>query len=76
MGYRLFQETFARNLGDKYATLNAQVDKLIHDANTEISGLRKRLEQVTLEREGVERKCVELGEMLREKARKALQFQA
>jgi len=62
-------------LGDKYAALNAQLDKLVHDANTEISGLRKKLEQVTLEREGVERKCVELGEMVREKGRKALQFQ-
>ncbi|KAF8438708.1 hypothetical protein BGX38DRAFT_1320087 [Terfezia claveryi] len=71
----LFQETFARNLGDKYATLNTQLDKLVHDANTEISGLRKKLEQVTLEREGLERKCVELGEMVREKGRKALQFQ-
>lgn len=72
---RLFQETFSRNLNDKYTSLNSQLDKLVHDANTEISNLRKRLEVVTLEREGVERKCLELGEAFREKSRKCLQFQ-
>ena len=72
---RLFQETFGRNLNEKYSALNGQLDKLIHDANTEISNLRTKLETMLLEREGIESKCFELGEAYREKSRKCLQFQ-
>ena len=74
-GGSLFQETFGKNLNDKYSSLNAQVDKLIHDANSEIAGLRQRLEGLVVEKEGLERRCVELGEAFREKSRKCLQTQ-
>lgn len=72
---RLFQETFSRNLNEKYITLNGQLDKLVHDANSEIGSLRHKLEQMTIERGAMERKCMELGEAFREKSRKCLQFQ-
>jgi E3 ubiquitin-protein ligase CCNP1IP1 len=34
----------AKNLADRYANLNSQMDNVIKDANSEISGLRERLE--------------------------------
>jgi len=34
----------AKNLADRYANLNSQMDNVIKDANSEISGLRDRLE--------------------------------
>jgi E3 ubiquitin-protein ligase CCNP1IP1 len=39
----VYQEYLAKNLADKYNTLNSQMDKVIHDANAEISGLRSKL---------------------------------
>jgi E3 ubiquitin-protein ligase CCNP1IP1 len=37
----------AKNLADRYANLNSQMDNVIKDANSEISGLRDRLESKT-----------------------------
>lgn len=39
----VYQEHLAKKLADKYASLNTQMDKIIHDANTEISSLRNRI---------------------------------
>ena len=41
---RLSQEFLARSLTDRYATLSSQMDKIIHDANAEITSLRDKLE--------------------------------
>lgn len=41
--YRVYQEFLARSLTDKYSTLSSQMDKVINDANTEISILRDKL---------------------------------
>jgi len=43
-GCRLYQEFLARSLTDRYATLSSQMDKVIHDANSEITSLRDKLE--------------------------------
>ncbi len=40
----VYQEYLARSLTDKYSTLSTQMDKVIEDANSEISSLRSRLE--------------------------------
>jgi E3 ubiquitin-protein ligase CCNP1IP1 len=40
----MYHDYMAKNLADRYATLNSQMDNVIKDANSEISGLRDRLE--------------------------------
>lgn len=40
----MYHDYMAKNLADKYANLNSQMDNVIKDANSEISGLRDRLE--------------------------------
>ena len=39
----VYQEFLAKSLTDKYSTLSNQMDKIIHDANSEIMGLRDKL---------------------------------
>lgn len=40
----MYHDYMAKNLADRYSTLNSQMDNVIKDANTEIGGLRDRLE--------------------------------
>lgn len=40
----VYQEFLARSLTDKYSTLSSQMDKVIDDANNEISNLRGKLD--------------------------------
>jgi gas vesicle protein len=40
----MYHDYMAKNLADRYANLNSQMDNVIKDANSEISGLRDRLE--------------------------------
>lgn len=40
----LYQEFLGKTLTEKYATLNTQMDKIIHNANAEISTLQTRLQ--------------------------------
>jgi hypothetical protein len=41
----MYHDYMAKNLADRYANLNSQMDNVIKDANSEISGLRDRLER-------------------------------
>ena len=75
MGHRTFHETVANNLREKCAMLNAELDKFVHDANTEIGRLMLKLEQVTQERVEMERQCEDYKTRAKEKGKKALQFQ-
>lgn len=43
MARSVYQEFLAKTLTEKYATINTQMDKVIHNANTEISSLQTRL---------------------------------
>ena len=40
----MYHDYMAKNLADRYANLNSQMDNVIKDANLEISSLRDRLE--------------------------------
>lgn len=40
----MYQDYTAKGLTDKYATLSTQMDNVINDANTEIMGLRDKLQ--------------------------------
>jgi hypothetical protein len=44
---RVYQEFLARSLTEKYNDLNSQADKMIHDANAEISGLRDKMDSLS-----------------------------
>ncbi|KAK5017563.1 hypothetical protein LTR60_001882, partial [Cryomyces antarcticus] len=39
----VYQEFLAKSLTEKYSTLSSQMDKIINDANTEITNLREKL---------------------------------
>ena len=39
----VYQEHVTKVLTEKYGTLSAQVDKIVHDANSEISNLRSQM---------------------------------
>ncbi|GAB1735863.1 hypothetical protein NU219Hw_g5199t2 [Hortaea werneckii] len=39
----VYQEFLARSLTDKYSSLSTHLDKVIHEANSEITGLREKL---------------------------------
>lgn len=80
-----------KNLGGKYSALNLQMDKIIHNANSEISSLRTQmssrwtLQQVLfrllisldlqIEKDSLRNKNEELSHAFREKTRKHLQTQ-
>lgn len=39
----IYQEYLAKSLTDKYGNLSVQMDKIIHDANSEIDNLNQKL---------------------------------
>lgn len=41
--HSIYQEYLAKSLTDKYNHKGTQVDKIIHDANTEISALNQKI---------------------------------
>ena len=46
---RVYQEIMVTSLSDKHNSLNAQMDKIIHDANAEISDLRIKMNSMDFE---------------------------
>lgn len=40
---RFYQEFLGKTLTDKYTSLNTQMDRVVHNANTEISSLQSRV---------------------------------
>jgi E3 ubiquitin-protein ligase CCNP1IP1 len=42
-GDRFYQEYLGKSLTEKYSTLNTHMDRVIHNANTEISALQAKL---------------------------------
>ncbi|KAE9371736.1 hypothetical protein N431DRAFT_410726 [Stipitochalara longipes BDJ] len=70
-----YHEYLAKNLTDKYASLNTQMNKIIHDANGEISNLRNKMSNMQVDQDGLRRKNEELIQVVREKSRKQLQTQ-
>lgn len=43
MTSRFYQEFLGKTLTEKYTSLNAQMDKVVHNANTEIATLQSKL---------------------------------
>ncbi|TVY13576.1 E3 ubiquitin-protein ligase [Lachnellula arida] len=71
----VYQEYMAKNLSEKYSSLNLQMDKIINDANSEISNLRNKVSNMQIDQDSSRRKNEELLQALREKSRKHMQTQ-
>ncbi|BCR90289.1 uncharacterized protein ACHE_60175S [Aspergillus chevalieri] len=69
-----YQEFLGKTLTEKYTTLNTQMDKVIHNANSEISTLQARLSDMQTAQEQLKKKNQELFEMYRDKSRKFTQI--
>ena len=65
----------AKSLTEKYNVLSGELDKVIHDANSEISRLRDKVAVLTGGEDEMKRKNHELMENWREKGRKLAQVQ-
>ncbi|KAI6805734.1 hypothetical protein KC332_g15555 [Hortaea werneckii] len=71
----VYQEFLARSLTDKYSSLSTHLDKVIHDANLEITGLREKLAGMHMEQKALEEKNHQLVEAFREKSKTQQQLQ-
>ncbi|KAE8145704.1 cyclin [Aspergillus avenaceus] len=69
-----YQEFLAKKLTEKYTNLNTQMDKVIHNANTEISTLQARLTEMQSSHEQLGKKNQELVDLYREKCKKFAQI--
>ncbi|KGO55136.1 Zinc finger, RING-type [Penicillium expansum] len=69
-----YQEYRAKTLTEKYANLNTQMDKVIHNANTEILSLQNKLSDMQSSQEDLQKKNQELNDMYRDKNNKLAQM--
>ncbi|KAJ9292741.1 hypothetical protein DTO271G3_8440 [Paecilomyces variotii] len=69
-----YQEYLGKGLTEKYASLSTEMDKIIHNANMEISNLQNRLSEMELNQQQLHKKNQELVEMYREKCKKHAQM--
>ncbi|KAL4923934.1 uncharacterized protein BDV17DRAFT_301381 [Aspergillus undulatus] len=72
----VYQEVLGKTLKDKYANLNTQMDKVIHNANKDISTLQKRLNAPDMQtaQELLRKENQRLANMCREKCKKFTQI--
>ncbi|EKV15820.1 hypothetical protein PDIG_12730 [Penicillium digitatum PHI26] len=71
---RCYQEYRAKTLTEKYASLNTQMDKVIHNANTEILSLQNKLSDMQSSQEDLQKKNQELNDLYRDKNNKLAQM--
>ncbi|KAL8887580.1 MAG: hypothetical protein Q9215_004866 [Flavoplaca cf. flavocitrina] len=71
----VYQEYLAKSLTDKYNKLGTQVDKIIHDANTEITTLNQKLSSMQIDQEKLQAENTNFVQAYREKSRKHQQTQ-
>ncbi|KAL2870649.1 uncharacterized protein BJX67DRAFT_244704 [Aspergillus lucknowensis] len=69
-----YQEFLGKTLTEKYTNLNTQMDKIIHNANTELSTMQARLADMQTAQEQLRKKNQELVDMYREKCKKFSQI--
>ncbi|EON61267.1 hypothetical protein W97_00480 [Coniosporium apollinis CBS 100218] len=65
----VYQEYLAKSLTDKYTSLSAHMNKIIHDANSEITGLRDKLAAVQVDQKNLEQRHNDLTDAFREKTK-------
>lgn len=71
----VYQEYLAKSLTDKYNSLGTQVDKIIHDANSEIDMLNQKISSLQLDRESLQSENTKIRAAFQEKNRKHQQTQ-
>ncbi|KAL8931728.1 MAG: hypothetical protein Q9211_006770 [Gyalolechia sp. 1 TL-2023] len=71
----VYQEYLAKSLTDKYNNLGTQMDKIVHDANSEIDTLNQKISSLQIEREKLQSENSNLVAAFREKSRKHQQTQ-
>ncbi|RHZ63680.1 hypothetical protein CDV55_107251 [Aspergillus turcosus] len=69
-----YQEYLGKSLTEKYSTLNTHMDRVIHNANTEISTLQAKLNDMQTTEEQLRKKNQELVDLYREKCKKFAQI--
>ncbi|KJF60436.1 E3 ubiquitin-protein ligase CCNP1IP1 [Coccidioides immitis RS] len=69
-----FQEYLGKNLTDKYTALNRQMDKVVHDANSEITSLHQRIADLKSSQQQLQKKNQELVELYRDKSKRHAQI--
>ncbi|KAI2817986.1 hypothetical protein CBS115989_5538 [Aspergillus niger] len=69
-----YQEFLAKTLTEKYTNLNTQLDKVVHNANSEISALQARISDMEAAQDQLRKKNQELVDMYREKCKKFTQM--
>jgi E3 ubiquitin-protein ligase CCNP1IP1 len=65
----VYQEYLAKSLTDKYASLSSHMDKIIHDANAEITVLREKVANAQAAYKALEVKHQDLAEQYRNKSK-------
>ncbi|KAJ5756732.1 Zinc finger RING-type [Penicillium manginii] len=69
-----YQEFLGKSLTEKYAGLSTQMDKVIHNANSEIATLHEKVSDLQDSREQLEKKNQELINLNRERSKKLTQI--
>ncbi|KAJ5239087.1 cyclin [Penicillium chermesinum] len=70
----LYQEYLGKSLTDKYTKLNVHLDKVVHNANSEISALHSKVAEMQTAQEQLQSKNQELADLNREKSKKLSQM--
>ncbi|KAK7541381.1 cyclin B1 interacting protein-like protein 1 [Phyllosticta citricarpa] len=71
----MYNEFLAKSLTEKYSDLNAQMDKVVHDANAEIGSLRDKMQVVYQEKKRLEEENFKMADAYREKAKSQANLQ-
>ncbi|KAI0103714.1 hypothetical protein GGR51DRAFT_549897 [Nemania sp. FL0031] len=71
----IFQQHMSKTLTEKYSSLNVHLDKVVNEANAEITNCYNKLKSVELDRDELRKKYEELLQTCKEKNRKLLQTQ-
>ncbi|KAI1757104.1 hypothetical protein F4782DRAFT_481241 [Xylaria castorea] len=71
----IFQQHMSKTLTEKYSSLNVHLDKVVNDANAEITNCHNKLQGAEFERDELRKKYEELLQTCKEKNRKLLQTQ-
>ncbi|KAJ5348937.1 Zinc finger RING-type [Penicillium brevicompactum] len=69
-----YQEYRAKSLTEKYTNLNTQMDKVIHNANTEIVAMQNKISDMQSAQDDLQKKNQELNDLCREKTTKLSQM--
>ncbi|GAW19982.1 hypothetical protein ANO14919_094760 [Xylariales sp. No.14919] len=71
----IFQKHMSKTLTEKYSNLNVHLDKVVNDANAEISNCYNKLKSAEIDRDELRNKYEELLQTCKEKNKKLLQTQ-